>query len=263
MIRNLRLRLGTATLVLVLPIVLERPTFAAQASPTTSGQRMSAKDDDLVIKELSRVYSDLDRAIVHRDRAALEPLLAQPFTFVHAGGGVDSGTTFLNRVAAGTAMQRQQASDYAEFDIAWNIYDGRTAIRRSRVRFRYAGNASETWMLQSRIFVKTDRWRMANSHSTLIHEGPIVDAATYGNFAGAYFPESGAPLVLSWNGGGILATWPDIGTSTQIFPASQTEFKDGYRRLRFTVDREGRATAVTRMQGDKEVWHGIRKAGNK
>jgi hypothetical protein len=65
---------------------------------------------------------------------------------------------------------------------------------------------------------------------------------------------------VSWNGGGILATWPDTGTSTQIFPASQTEFKDGYRQLRFTVDPEGRATAVARMQGDKEVWHGVRKA---
>lgn len=129
------------------------------------------------------------------------------------------------------------------------------------MRFRLGQQKIEIWMLQSRVFVKSDRWRLATSHGTRVYRGPIVDAATYAHIAGTYLPESGPPLVLSWHGGGIIAKWPDTGTTTQIFPVTPTEFEDGYRRLKFTVGPDGRATTVLGIEDQKEVLRAVRQQG--
>ena len=103
---------------------------------------------------------------------------------------------------------------------------------------------------------------MAISHATRLHDGPIVDEASYRNLAGTYFPQSGSPLVLIWHGGGIIVEWPDTGTTTQIFPITATEFKDGYRRMKFAFGDDGRPRSVWVFDSQKELFTGVRKDGN-
>lgn len=243
--------------VIRLAVIMTAGSLAAGQGPTMP----TAAQADVIETEIERIHREIDNAIVGRERGALERMLTDDFTCIHAGGGIDSRAVFLELVSAGTALQRQETEDYAEFDVVWHIYDGRTAIRRSRVRFRYAQDKRELWLLQSKLFVKADRWRMATSQGTRIYQGPIVDSTTYQHLAGEYHSDSGASLVLSWHGGGILARWPDNGRSSQIFPVSAAEFDDGFRRLRFTFDADGRAARVARVQGAKEVWQGSRLKG--
>lgn len=221
-----------------------------------------AQDGSLINRDspsaIESVYREIDRAIVSRDRAALEPLLARSFTFVHANGALDAGPIFLSRVAAGTAMVRQRTKDYAEFDISTTLYGDTTAVRRSRVRFRMKQQNVEIWMIQSRTFVKTDRWRMAISHGTRIYRGPIIDETTYRNIEGTYYPGSGAPLLLKWHGGGVIAVWPDTGTTTQVFPAG-VDFEDGYRRLKFELGADGRPRSVAGFEDQTQIFEGVRR----
>jgi hypothetical protein len=209
--------------------------------------------------EIEEVYRRIDAAIVKRDRTALQPLLDPSFTFIHANGAVDAGPIFLHRVAAGTAMNRQRTNDVADFDPTWTLYGDRTAIRRSRVRFRFKQRNVEIWMIQSRVFVKTDQWRMALYHGTRVHSGSIVDADLYRNIEGTYTTESGGRLVLSWHGGGILVKWPDTGTTTQIFPVAESEFEDGYRKLNFAVGPDGRVESVVASEDQQSVLRAVRQ----
>jgi hypothetical protein len=122
---------------------------AGQEAPSARGQQLSTLNQASQ-STLEELYGQIDRAIVKRDRNALEPLLEQSFTFIHANGALDSGPIFLSRVATGTAMMRQQHEDYKEFDPAWTNYGDRMAGRRSRVRIR-TNQKNEYWMLQTRV----------------------------------------------------------------------------------------------------------------
>lgn len=162
---------------------------------------------------------------------------------------------FIQRVVAGTALARQRTNDWAEFDVNLSNFEGHTTIRRSRIRFRFAEEKRETWLLKLRVFVKQrNNWRLASWNGTMLHEGPVVDATTYQKLAGEYLSDFGPQLVLSWHGGGILVRWPGNGVVTQIFPISEAEFEDRIRRLRFTFDSDGRPTRVVQILGTGEVW---------
>ena len=154
----------------------------------------------------------------------------------------------------GTAFSRQLTDDWAEFDVDVQSYGGRTALGRSRLRFRFPKENRELWLLQLKVFVKeTTEWRLASWHGTQLRSGPITDASRFKNLAGAYVSDAGERLVLSWHGGGILVEWPaPIGVVTQIFPVSETDFEDGIRRLRFSLD------SVAQIRDGKEVWRGSR-----
>jgi hypothetical protein len=66
----------------------------------------------------------------------------------------ESRDVFIQRVVAGTALARQRTNDWAEFDVNLSNFEGHTTIRRSRIRFRFAEEKRETWLLKLRVFVK-------------------------------------------------------------------------------------------------------------
>lgn len=211
-----------------------------------------------VEKRIESVYAEVDTAIIRKDPVALDRLLTRNFIMVHAAGGMDPRPAFLKRIALGTALQRQFADDYAEFDTSIDVF-GDAAIRRSRARFRFTKADRELWLLQTRIFVKSGAvWQMAAHHGSRFWEGKIVDVSKYRDLAGEYRSADGSLLLLRWHGGGIVAEWPDNGMLSQIFPFAEGEWGDGARRLRFAFDTTGRATDVIRVDREKEVWRGRR-----
>ena len=155
-------------------------------------------------------------------------------------------------------MERQRTDDAAEFDVTLHSYGPQAAIRRSRVRFRFAQEKRENWLLLVKVFVRqADEWRLASWHGTALHNGTITDTSVYQNLAGNYVSDAGERLTLTWHGGGMLARWP-FGVVTQIFPVSATEFEDGIRRLRFTLGSSGHPARVAQIRDGEEVWRGRR-----
>jgi hypothetical protein len=139
---------------------------------------------------------------------------------------------------------------------------GTPHLRSSRLRFRFAKENRELWLLQLKVFIKgEDGWQLASWHGTQLRNGPITDASKLQHLAGEYVSESGERLLLSWHGGGVLATWPGIdgGYVTQIFPISETDYEDGIKSLRFTFDAARQPTAVAYLRDGKEVWRGNRR----
>jgi hypothetical protein len=215
-------------------------------------------EQDRTAKEIEAVEREIDRAIVHRDTATLATKLTTSFIRIHTLGPVEDRDIFIKRIAAGNAMERQRTDDAAEFDIALSTYGRQTAIRRSRVRFRFASDNRENWLLLVKVFVReADGWRLASWHGTALHNGPITDASAYQNLAGNYVSDAGEHLILTWHGGGMLVRWP-LGVVTQIFPVSLTEFQDGISRLRFTPGSLEQPASVAQIRDGREVWRGRR-----
>lgn len=209
-------------------------------------------------EEIEAVEREIDRAIVRRDPATLSTKLATSFTRIHTLGPVEDRDVFIKRIVEGNAVERQRTDDVAEFDVALHSYGQQTAIRRSRVRFRFAQEKRENWLLLVKVFVRqTDEWRLASWHGTALHNGPITDASKYEHLAGNYVSDASERLILTWHGGGMLARWP-LGIVTQIFPVSATEFEDGIRRLRFTPGSLEHPAQVAQIRGGEEVWQGRR-----
>jgi hypothetical protein len=119
-------------------------------------------------------------------------------------------------------------------------------------------HSTETRLLELKSLRQTARLAIGQWHGTGFIKGSIVDAGTYQSLAGEYVSDAGQRLVLSWHGGGILARWPGNGVVTQIFPASETEFEDGIRKLRLTLDPERRPVRLVEIVGAEEVWRGRR-----
>jgi hypothetical protein len=82
----------------------------------------------------------------------------------------------------------------------------------------------EGWSLVTKVFVKQNgNWLLASSQSSRLYEGAIIDEGKYKHFAGQYVSDSGQKLTLTWTGYGFFAHWADIGTSSQLFPVSDTD----------------------------------------
>ena len=220
--------------------------------------RLERNAESRTAEEIEAVEREIDRAIVRRDTATLTTKLATSFTRIHTLGPVEDRDVFIKRIGEGNAMERQRTDDAAEFDVILQSYGQQTVIRRSRVRFRFAREKRENWLLLVKVFVRqADEWRLASWHGTALHNGPITDASVYQNLAGNYVADAGERLTLTWNGGGMLARWP-FGLVTQIFPVSATEFEDGIRRLRFTPGSSEQPARVAQIRDGEEVWRGRR-----
>lgn len=203
----------------------------------------------------------LDSAFARRDRAALEPLLAAGFTWVHASDGrLDTRDVWLTEATRGMALSGQRNARTV-FEPTTAVYGAHTAIRSARVRLRFASPPGEGWIRQSLTFVRqADGWRVAAGQGTRLYDGPVTDTALYRRHAGTYAIAPGRALVLRWDGDALLATWPS-GARVQTFLASPTEEWVAVPRagwLRFTLDPDGRPTAVTAMRDTVVLWRAER-----
>jgi ketosteroid isomerase-like protein len=234
---------------------------APRRAPAQAPVLGRAADTARVAREVAAVEARLDSALARRDRAALERLLADGFTWIHASDGrVDARDGWLAEATRGMALSGQR-NERTKFEPTTVVYGGHTAIRSARVRLRFASPPGEGWIRQSLTFVRqADGWRVAAGQGTRMYDGPATDTALYRRYAGTYLIGPGRALVLRWDGDALLATWPS-GAQVQTFLASPSEewvAVPRAGRLRFTLGPDGRPTAVTAVRDTVVLWRAER-----
>lgn len=243
--------------------------FAVPGQPPATPSPTDAKPLD-VDRAIAAVEGRLESALAQRDRPALERLIATPFTWVHASDGrVDSRETWLTNAAQGMALSGQR-SERSEHGAMLTAYGGaenpQTVVRVARVRLRDPKGTRESWIRQTRLFVRgaDGSWQLASGQGTLMYEGPVLDPALHARYAGVYVISPGRTLTLTWENEALLASFPS-GATTQIFLASPTEEAArtvGAGRLRFTLGPDRLPGAVALVRGDEEVWRATRKGAD-
>jgi ketosteroid isomerase-like protein len=227
---------------------------------TLAGLQTPAETTRAAERATAEVEQRFNQAVEKHDRAELENFLADPFTWIHAlDGRVESRSMFIASVLNGQALARQRADSSTTFDRVVALY-GDTAIATARVRTRFPGGTRETWVRQSRVYVRDGRgWKLALGHGTALYDGPPTTSELYGRYAGTYVMADGRTLRLEWDGDSLMATLPN-GPRTQIFLKSPTEEVTALpEHFAFTLDAAGRPTIVRSMRGSMEVWRAERK----
>ena len=224
-----------------------RLSLAVSAAILCAAQENNRPPSADVAKAIEAVNRELDAAQQRRDHSATARLIADPFILNHAGGAFDSRSVFLGRIASGRV--RSPADDVSEFDVSIIKYGEHTAIRRSRVRRRLVQQKRETWILETKVFVQQNgNWLLASSQGSRLHEGSIEDASKYQHLAGQYVSDSGKKLTVTWTGYGFFVHWPDLDTTSQVFPVSSADLADDLRRLHFTFDTDGKVIAAAEFR---------------
>jgi ketosteroid isomerase-like protein len=215
------------------------------------------------IEEVERRFA---AALEARDRPALEKVLTDQFTWIHASDGrVDAREDWLANAARGMALsgQRSERTEHGA-SVQWHGSPRpHTAIRIARIRLLDAANKRESWLRQTHVLVRGEDggWRVAMGQGVVMYEGPELDLALHQRYAGTYVISPDRKLVLAWEDGSLQATFPS-GARTQIFLASPTEEASrtvGAGSLRFTLGDDGRPAAVSLVRRHEEVWRAKRE----
>lgn len=239
--------------------------FAASAASAASPAAAPTASDTAA--DVARFEDRFVDALDRRDAMALDALLANPFTWVHASDGrVDNRETWLASAAKGMALtgQRTVRTEHGASLDFYGTPKPQTAVRVARVRLVDAPNNRESWLRQTHVLVRgaDGAWRLALGQGVVMYEGPPLDLAMHERYAGTYSISPERKIVLSWEDGALLATFPN-GAKTQVFLASPTEEASrtlGSGRLRFTLGADGRPVTVALVRGDQEVWRATRAA---
>ena len=220
-----------------------------------------------IARAIDSVEARFERALARRDRAALEDIIAAPFTWVHASDGrVDSRDGWLAASAQGMALTgfRSIRTEHGPVLTAYGAPQPHTVVRVARVQIVDSAGTRESWFRQTHVFARGDdgSWRMTLGQGTLMYEGQRLDPALHARYGGTFVLPDGRTLTLAWADGALFATLPN-GATAQIFLGSPTEEvvrTVGSGRLRFTLDSAGRPVTAALVRGDAEVWRATRRA---
>lgn len=209
--------------------------------------------------EIERLEAQLDSALAERDRSKLDKLIANPFTWIHSAGIIDSREVWLDQAAKGRAFMRQRA-ELEELDASVTAFSNDTLLRTARLRFRSKDGELETWMIQTRFYIKQDDvWKLAAGQGARLYEGPPVHAELYRRYAGRFQIEPGRELVMQWDGTSLFAIFPN-GNRYQIFLSSPTEeVTTAASKLKFVLDPSGNPVQAILTSGERELWRAARQ----
>jgi hypothetical protein len=139
------------------------------------------------------------------DRADLERLIADGFTFVHSTGGLDSKKEYVDNVVS--AVQAGRGPDIERLEEHVQIYDGRTAV------FTKAGHPA-----------RPRRRPAAAQHARLRPQaGAILTPAQREAYAGRYEVGPSRVLTVSVQGETLKALLPGF-REAELIARSATEF---------------------------------------
>lgn len=211
-------------------------------------------------RAIAEVEQRFEQALEHRDRAELESVMADPFTWVHAlDGRIDSRSVFIDNAARGMGLARQR-NDSATFERTVAVY-GDTAIVTSRVRTRSPAGDRETWFRQSRAYIRNvaGNWKLAMGQGTRMYDGPVTTSDLYARYAGIYLLQDGRRFEMKWDGDSLIARLP-TGAQSQVFLKSPTEEEvASAEHFVFVLDSTGRPAAVRFVRETSELWRAQRQ----
>jgi ketosteroid isomerase-like protein len=218
-----------------------------------------------VEREIAAIEVRLERALVQRDRAALEPIIASRFTWLHASDGrIETREAWLASAAAGAALAgvRQIRTEHTP---AIDVHGSppHTVVRVARVRIIDSSGARESWLRQSHVFVREDdgAWRVAMGQGTVMYEGPPLDMGMHQRYIGIFDLPDGRVFKTTWEDGFLFGTLPN-GAKFQLFLGSPTEEAvrtTGSGRMRFTLGPDGRPVTAALVRGTQELWRATRR----
>ena len=233
-------------LIVLAAVVMAAPQLATNPSATAE-------------RAIAEVEQRFEHALEQHDKAEIESVTAETFIWVHAlDGRVDSRSVFMANAVRGMGLSRQR-NDSSTFDRTVTVY-GNAAVVTSRVRSRSPGGERETWLRQSRIYVRDDGgWKLSLGQGTRMYDGPVTRSDLYSRYAGTYLLPDGRRLVMEWDGDSLLATLPN-GSRSQVFLKSPTEEAIATpERFLFVLDATGHPTAVRLMRDTSELWQAERE----
>jgi ketosteroid isomerase-like protein len=245
----MRLALTTAGLLLAAALAVADQPAAAPAS---------------VQQEIEALQVELIAALRSGDRPALERLLADGFTFVHATGGLDTKREHIDGVAAAAAAGRAPNIERLEQQV--QAYDGRTAVTVSRAVLR--GRGEDTLLRSTHVYVKTGgRWQWAGGQSTRLPNRPAATAtlppALRDAYAGRYQVGPDRVLTVSVQADTLRAHLPGF-KEAELVPRTESEFAWFNPELNlesqvvFVRDADGAVTHAAYRRDGKEVWRAAR-----
>jgi len=192
-------------------------------------------------EEIQKLFSDLNEAIVKKDRPRLEQLYADEFQFIRPSGAVVNKATQINGIMANDPLTANPVPAPAADNLM--VY-GDTVVARNLVR----GTAV------SSIFVKRNgSWQLLQAQATRLapERNPInLDPKLLDSFLGRYQfgPNAIATVTregdaLRWRGGNRMPV--------TLVPLSETHFfaKETETELMFVKNASGRVTDVVMKVG--------------
>lgn len=207
-------------------------------------------------QEVESFQKELIAALRKGDRAALEPMLTDGFTFVHSTGGLDTKKMYID--SSVTAAQAGRAPDIERLEDHIEIYDGRTAVATSRAVIH--GRGDDIPLRSTHVYVKTgDRWQWAGGQSTALPLRPKALAAVKPDaYVGRYELADRRVLTIVAAGDILKAQLPGF-REAELIPQSTTDFAWFNPELNIKselvfIDRD---TVAWRRDG-KEVWRATR-----
>lgn len=192
--------------------------------------------DEKTKEEIQKLFSDLNEAIVKKDRSRLEQLYADEFQFIRPSGAVINKATQINGVMSNDPLASNPVPAPAADSLM--VY-GDTVVARNTVR----GTAI------SSVFVKRNgNWQLLQAQGTRLaaERNPVnIDPKLVDSFIGKYQfgPNAIATLTregdtLKWRGGNRMPV--------TLVPLSETHFfaKETETELMFVKNASGKVTDV-------------------
>jgi hypothetical protein len=207
---------------------------------------------------------ELIAALKQGDRAALERLIAEGFTFVHSTGGLDTRREYIDNTVA--AAQAGRAPDLERLDEHVEVYDGHTAVFTGRAILR--GRGDDIRLRSTHVYVKREgRWQWAGGQSTRLPNRPAATAmltsAQREAYAGRYEIGPNRVLTVSLQGDALKASLPGF-REAELIPRTDTEFAwfnpdlNVESQLLFVRDGAGAVTHAVWRRDGKDVWRAAR-----
>ncbi len=210
------------------------------------------------LRTLRREFFDAQR---RGNRAALERLIADGFTFVHSTGVVEARQEYIDRTAAVANASRQAEIEFLDERV--RVYEGRTAVWTTRSVSRIKGGSIETNFRGTDVLVKIrGRWQWISVHSTKLPtrpKGVVVAHSVYKSYVGQYEIGAGRALTVTEAGGTLRGLAAGIRQS-ELIPKSETQFiwfspdSNVDSQITFVKDGGGRVTHAAFRREGEEVW---------
>jgi len=212
---------------LVILLVLATSAFSqAHSGPS---------NEDKTKEQIEKLFSDLNEAIVKKDRARLEQLFADEFQFIRPSGAVLNKTSHISAVLASDPLSSTPVAAATERLMLY----GDVAVARNTVR---------STAITSIFVKKNGQWQFLQAQSTRLapERNPInLDPKLLDSFLGKYQfgPNAIATVtregdVLRWRGGNRMPV--------TLVPLSETHFfaKEAETEMTFVKNENGQVTDV-------------------
>jgi hypothetical protein len=214
-------------------------------------------------QEVAAFQRELITALKAGDRPALERMIAEGFTFVHATGGLDSRAEYIDNTVS--AAQAGRAPNIERLDDHVQVYDGHTAVATSRALH---GRGDDLLIRSTHVYLKRgQRWQWAGGQSTRLPTRPraavAVPPAVRDSYVGRYEVGPGRVLTISVQDDALKALLPGF-REAELIARTETEFAwfnpelNIESQLLFVRDDAGAVTHAAYRRDGKEVWRAPR-----